>query len=172
MGYAGGTTPDPTYRHIGDHTECFEVDFDPNVISYDDLLQLLWSSHDPTRPAYSKQYASLVLAHDSEQLRLAEAARATLEALLQRPVLTRIAPLDHFFPAEAYHQKYRLRNDPVLMSEFRAMYPDDGALMDSSAAARVNGYLDGGGSCARLEAEIDELGLSLESSRWLRSRCR
>lgn len=164
--------PGPTYRDIGDHTECFEVDFDPNVVSYEDLLQLFWSSHNPSSPAYSRQYASGILAHDDEQLRLAEASRDLLETVLRRPVLTRIERLDRFYLAEDYHQKYRLRNTPALMREFHAMYPRDGAFVDSTASARVNGYLDGGGSCVRLDAELSEYGLSPEASKYLRSRCR
>ncbi len=171
VGYSGGTTADPTYRSIGDHTECYEVDFDPTVVSYDDLLQLFWSSHNPASPAYSRQYASLILTRGDEQLRLAEASRDRLETVLRRPVVTRIGPLDRFYRAEDYHQKYRLRNTPALMREFSAMYPRDMEFVDSAAAARVNGYLDGVGSCARLEAEVADFGLSTEASAYLRSRC-
>jgi peptide-methionine (S)-S-oxide reductase len=171
VGYAGGSTESPTYRNIGDHTECFGVDFDPTEISYDDLLQLFWSSHDPTHPSYSRQYTSLILAHDGEQLRLAEMSRDRLESALRRPVLTRIEPFQRFFLAEDYHQKYRLRSTPHLMREFESMYPDSAAFACSTAAARVNGYLDGGGSRTRLDGEIDELGISTDASKYLRSRC-
>jgi len=172
VGYAGGTTNDPIYRRIGDHTECFQVDFDPAAVSYDDLLQLFWSNHDPTRPAHSRQYASIVLAHDESQLSRAHASRDRLESVLQRPIITRIERLDRFYLAEDYHQKYRLRSSAPVMREFQAMYTNDSDFVESSAAARINGYLDGGGSCTRLESEISEFGLSPEASRYVRSHCR
>ena len=160
MGYAGGTSPEPTYRRIGDHTECFEVDFDPAAVSYEDLLALFWQSHNPTRPAYSTQYASLILTHSEEQLTAARAGAEDFEQAVGRKVLTRVEPLRRFYLAEGYHQKYRLRNDRELMPEFSAMYPDEREFVDSTAAARVNGYLDGEGSAARLAREIDSFGLT------------
>jgi len=171
VGYAGGTTPAPTYRSIGDHTECFQVDFDPLTVRYEELVQLFWSVHNPTAAAYSKQYASLILANDEHQLSVANTLRDRLEAVVHRPVLSRIAMLDRFYPAEDYHQKYRLRNTPTLMREFRAMYPSEADFVASTAAARVNGYLDGAGSCVQLGREIDRLGLSESSALHLESRC-
>ncbi len=106
VGYAGGTSENPTYRSMGDHTECFQVDFDPGVVSYDDLLQLAWQSHDPTRQAFKTQYASLILAHDEAQLAAARASAMRLEAAPRRKVVTRIEPLVRFWPAEEYHQHY------------------------------------------------------------------
>ncbi len=170
VGYAGGTTTDPTYRSIGDHTECFEVDFDPAAVSYEDLLALFWQSHNPTRGAYSTQYASLVLAHSDEHLAAARASAENFEQAVGRKVLTRIEPLRRFYLAEGYHQKYRLRNDRQLMAEFSAMYPNDLEFVDSTAAARVNGYLDGEGSAARLAREIDGFGLTDEGRQRLTSR--
>lgn len=160
VGYAGGASPDPTYRRIADHTECFQVDFDPETITYGELLDLFWQSHDPTRPAYSSQYASLVLAADRAQLAEARASADRIEALLGRKVLTRIETLNAFYLAEGYHQKYRLRNTAPLMNEFVAMYPADGDFIDSTASAKVNGYLDGSGTPMMLDREIDKLGLS------------
>jgi peptide-methionine (S)-S-oxide reductase len=160
VGYAGGTKSEPTYRSIGDHTECFEVDFDPQVLSYKDLLAMFWQSHNATRAAYSTQYASLILAHGDEQLAAARASAENFGRAAGRKVLTRIEPVRRFYRAEGYHQKYRLRNDRELMGEFLAMYPDEDEFVDSTAAARVNGYLDGEGSAARLGREIDGLGLT------------
>lgn len=171
MGYAGGSTPSPTYRSIGDHTECFEVDFDPAVIRYDDLLQMFWSAHNPTSASYSTQYASLVLAHDEHQLAVAKGSRDRIEAVLRRPVLTRIELLDRFYPAEDYHQKYYLRNAPKVMRDFAAMFPADAAFVASTAAARANGYVAGAGACLQLDRELDRLGLSESAGSYLRSRC-
>lgn len=171
VGYAGGSRANPTYHALGDHTECFQVDFDPSVISYEQLLELFWDSHDPTAPAWRQQYASLVLAHDEEQLAVARASARAFEKRTGRTPATRIEPLDRFWPAEDYHQKYYLRQDRVLAAEFRAMFGDDEtALRESTAAARVNGYVAGDGTRAQLADEIGRLGLSDQGESHLATR--
>lgn len=157
---------------MGDHTECFQVDFDPQRIPYEELLDLFWQSHDPTHEWWKVQYASLVLAHTPEQLEAAKASAALYGQLLGKPIVTRIEMLDRFWPAENYHQKYYLQNDPLLLAEFREWYPHDAELFASTAAARVNGYLYGDGQCAHFERELPELGLTAESAAHLRERCR
>ena len=83
------------------------------------------------------------------------------EASLSRALATRIEPLKCFHPAEDYHQKYYLRNDRVLMADFRAMFDgDETSFRESTAAARVNGYAAGGGTRVGLAGEVDLLGLS------------
>lgn len=160
VGYAGGTTPDPTYKTIGDHTETVEIDFDPSRVSYADLLDVFWSAHRPTSRPFSRQYMSAILTHDDGQLRLAEESRDRLAAAIGT-IYTRIEPLDTFYMAEEYHQKYRLRNAPALFREMRGYYPDADDFRDSTAAARLNGFLDGNGDCSELEAEIEGYGLSV-----------
>jgi methionine-S-sulfoxide reductase len=167
VGYAGGTASNPTYTHIGDHTECFQVDFDPTVVSYEDLLELALTAHDPFRSASKGQYASLVLTHSDAQLATARAVADRFEALRDRTLATRIEPIKRFTDAEDYHQKYYLRNDRTLMADFRAMFASDDAFRESTAAARVNGYVAGDGSRLRLERDIDDFGLTPEAARHL-----
>lgn len=152
--------PSPTYHRLGDHTESFQVDFDPQRITYRELLDTFWLSHDATHPTHSTQYASVILANDDAQLRAALESRDRFETRSGRSVATRIEPLKRFWLAEDYHQKYRLRSDRALAAEFRAMYPADADLRESPAAARVNGYLDGGGSRGQLDREIGLFGIS------------
>ncbi len=148
VGYAGGVKESPTYYSMGDHTESFQVDYDPSVISYEELLEMFWESHDPSRPAYKTQYASLILAHDDDQLAAARASAARYEARTGRHVATRIDRLGTFWLAEDYHQKYYLRQDRTMMSEFRARFGDDeAALRESTDAARANAQAGGMGSC-------------------------
>lgn len=170
VGYAGGTTTDPTYRKIGDHTETIEIDFDPERVSYDELLEAFFQMHDPTRPAYSTQYASIVFCHNEDQRRTAEQVRSRFEVLLGRLVLSQLRTFDHFYVAEDYHQKYALRSNALLMAEFASSCPGAVDFRDSTAAARVNGYVYGvGGSMTQLEREIDSYGLTEAGGRQLRA---
>jgi peptide-methionine (S)-S-oxide reductase len=83
-------------------------------------------------------------------------------------IFTEILPFTGFFLAEDYHQKYRLRHEPDFMKEFRRMFPEGEAFVHSTAAARVNGYLEGYGTPERLQTEMRSLGLSPEGSQELR----
>lgn len=123
---------------------------------------MVWLAHDSMRAAYKGQYASLVLAHDDAQLTAARASAERLSASLGgRALATRIELLKRFWIAEDYHQKYYLRNDRVLMADFRAMFDgDEAAFVASTAAARVNGYVAGDGDAEQLGREVDLLGLS------------
>jgi len=105
VGYAGGTLADPTYRRLGDHSETIEVDYDPSVITYADLLDAFWTNHDARRAPFSTQYRSAVFYRTEEELAQAEASRSRIEGVHGR-VSTAIEPLDRFYRAEAYHQKF------------------------------------------------------------------
>ncbi len=167
MGYTGGTTKDPTYHDIGDHTESFQVDFDPAVIPYDQLLEIFWSEHNPTSPRWSTQYATVAFWADEEQRAAIAASRRTLQSELgaERQVTTKVVPLDRFYLAEDYHQKYYLRSTRKLMAEVGPRYATDAAFRDSTLAARVNGFIDGSdGFSADLAAEIDSYDLSPEGA--------
>lgn len=159
MGYAGGRLDNPTYHRLGDHTETLQIDYDPERIGYADLLAIFWEAHDPTARSGSTQYRPVVFYADATQRRLAEASRERLAARLGRAVQTEIRPLERFYAAEGYHQKYYLRQRREFLEALRRIYPDDEALMNSTAAARLNGYLGRHGTLAALAGEIDALGL-------------
>jgi peptide-methionine (S)-S-oxide reductase len=159
VGYAGGSSADPTYRDIGDHAETIQVDYDPAVISYEDLLRVFWGAHSPTSRPWSSQYASIIFTHDEEQQRLAEQTRDAEAAQSGGRIYTEIVPYERFFLAEAYHQKYRLQQWPELLAELRAVDPRAADLLTSTTAARLNGYLGGNGDLAGLQAEMENLGL-------------
>ena len=162
MGYAGGTTENPTYRNIGDHSEAVEISFDPEEISYEELLDIFWRSHNPTSRSYSRQYMSLILYHDGEQRIAAKRSLERREKELGQSVFTEIVPLDTFTEAEAYHQKYNLQNNRSLLRELKRYYSDFSDIVDSTAAARINGYLGRYGTPEELMDEIEEFGLSEE----------
>ena len=172
VGYAGGTTPDPTYEEIGDHSETIQIDYDPEVLSYEELLSVFWSSHNPSAPSWSTQYRSAIFVANEEQRRAAEESREKVKTSRGSGVQTSIEPLKRFYPAEDYHQKYYLRQEHVLMTDFMKSYPVAKDFMNSPAAAKVNGFLSGTGSEEYLRKILPGLGLSEEGEKRLRLRVR
>jgi peptide-methionine (S)-S-oxide reductase len=160
VGYAGGTSTNPTYYNLDGHSETVQIYYDPTQISYEELLDVFWDSHDATVPAYSQQYKSIIFYHDEAQRELAVQSKQREEARLGKEIYTEIIPFSEFYPAEAYHQKFYLRQVPELMADFSAIYPDNNEFVNSTAAARVNGYVDGYGTLETLQKELASYGLS------------
>ena len=117
VGYSGGHFPNPTYRDVcsGEtgHAEVVEVEYDPSRVTYDQLLDLFWSIHDPTQlnrqgPDFGTQYRSVIFIHSPEQEASARASLAKLESSgrLKRKIVTPILPASEFWRAEEYHQQY------------------------------------------------------------------
>lgn len=116
-GYSGGHMPNPTYKdvcaHTTGHAEVVQVTFDPEKISYDQLLDVFWQIHNPTQvnrqgPDVGPQYRSAIFVHSPEQQAIAEKSKAALTASgkFQRPIATEITAAGPFYRAEEYHQKY------------------------------------------------------------------
>ena len=72
VGYAGGAKEDPTYRSLGDHSETIQIIYDPEIISYNELLDIFWQSHNPSLGSFTRQYASIIFYHDDNQKKQAE----------------------------------------------------------------------------------------------------
>jgi len=164
VGFAGGTTENPTYHSIGDHTEAIEIDYDANEVSYSELLDLFWKNHDPTART-SKQYTSLIMYHDQEQKELAEKTLKEEEKKKSAYIVTKILPATKFYDAEDYHQKYRLQQHPSLM-EAVGLIPGN-KLKSSHLAARLNGYVVGRGGLAQFDAEVSRLGLDEKTADYI-----
>lgn len=116
-GYSGGTTQNPTYEEVcsGEtgHAEVVQIKFDPTIISYKELLEVFWKTHDPTTlnrqgADVGTQYRSVIFYHSPEQKELAEKYKEELnkENIFNKPVVTQIVPFTHFYKAENYHQDY------------------------------------------------------------------
>jgi len=116
-GYSGGKVKNPSYREVctgtTGHAEVTQITYDPKVISYDDLLEVFWNTHDPTTlnkqgADEGTQYRSVIFYHNEEQKKIAEAYKKQLEAskLYKNPIVTEISPLTVFYKAEDYHQNY------------------------------------------------------------------
>ncbi len=143
-GFAGGDRPAPSYREVVSgttgHAEVVEVEFDPETISYRELLEIFFTIHDPTtlnRQGADRgtQYRSIILTHDADQMRTARQLIEGIEAegIWPDPIVTQVRELDHFWPAEEYHEDYYRRNpnqpycrvviDPKV-ARFRARFAD------------------------------------------------
>jgi peptide-methionine (S)-S-oxide reductase len=116
-GYTGGETPNPTYQAVCSgstgHAEAVQISFDPQLISFAELLELFWRYHDPTTlnrqgADYGTQYRSAIFYHDEEQRKVADSSRAGADrsGLWPDPLVTEIVPATTFYPAENYHQDY------------------------------------------------------------------
>lgn len=123
VGYAGGLTPNPTYREVCSgmtgHTEVVQVAYDPSVISYERLLAVFWEGHDPTEGMrqgadVGTQYRSAVYTHDEEQARAVASSRQAYQEALREAghgaITTEIGPAPEYFYAEDYHQQYLAKN--------------------------------------------------------------
>lgn len=160
VGYSGGSLENPTYHNLGDHTEALQVDYDPEQLTYEDILEVFWESHNPTGRAWSRQYMAIIFYHNEEQKQIALAGKAAVEAKLGAAVTTEVISLNKFYIAEDYHQKYYLQARSELAEEIMAYYDQFSGFNDSTAAARLNGYIGGHGNIDRLNEEIESFGLS------------
>ena len=117
VGFMGGATDNPTYEDVcyrdTGHAEVVEVEYDPALVSYDELLAVFWENHDPTTlnrqgPDIGEQYRSAIFCHTPEQHAAAEASKQQLEreARYRRPIVTEIIPAATFYKADDYHQQY------------------------------------------------------------------
>lgn len=120
-GYAGGETADPTYEQVCSgrtgHAEVVQITFDPEVVSFPDLLRIFFTIHDPTTPNrqgadVGTQYRSIILHHSSQQKEAAEAVIREIDraGIWDDEIVTEVVPLDRFYPAEPYHDDYFAEN--------------------------------------------------------------
>jgi methionine-S-sulfoxide reductase len=167
VGYAGGTTPNPSYHDLGDHTECVQIDYDPAVLQFAQVLDRIWTSHNPCVRTEYKQYRNAIFYATESQKNAIDASKERRAKELGKTIKTEILPLGEFTLAEDYHQKYELRCTEGLIEEFRAIYPDAKDLCNSTAAARVNGYIAGRGTKEQYKSEATQLGLSPEGRKRL-----
>ncbi len=166
VGYAGGTTADPTYTDLGDHAESIELEYDPELLDFDDLLALYWEGVSAASTSCT-QYAPIIFWHDEEQR---AQAQASWEAQGE-PELS-FMEAGTFHPAEDYHQKYILKRFEPVYQDFQRMYPEHEDIVRSTAAARCNGILAGKGTWEELGDELDSYGLGDEARALIESYLR
>lgn len=120
-GYSGGTTKNPSYMqmHYQDtgHSECIQLTFDPKVVSYEELLQVFYYTHNPTTmdqdgANFGREYRSIIFYHDDEQKRIAEdITKGFAKEIWDDPIVTELKPFEKFYPAEDEHQNF-FKNNP------------------------------------------------------------
>ena len=118
-GYAGGQTENPTYEQIGTgktgHAEVVQIEYDPDKISYQKIIDLFWDAHDPTTlnrqgADVGTQYRSIILTANDDEARIAKESRDRAQTKFRSPIVTEIVPLEKFYPAEDYHQDFYREN--------------------------------------------------------------
>lgn len=168
VGYSGGTLDAPKYRSLGDHTEVLEIDYDPTIITYKQLLHIFWNNHEYglTTPI-KRQYMSLILYHNDEQKEIAEASKVAEQKLrVHDKVYTEISPAKTFWPAEDYHQKYRLQGHKDLCQSLGIT--NTKLLQTSFVGTKLNGFIAGISGVKGFLEEADKLGLTPSQIEYVR----
>ncbi|MFO7990738.1 MAG: peptide-methionine (R)-S-oxide reductase MsrB [Thermoplasmata archaeon] len=167
VGYAGGTKENPTYRNLGDHTETIQIDYDPEKVSYEELLDVFWNSHDPTYQK-STQYRSIIFYHEGQK-ELAQDSFDREQKNSSYGILTDLRPYSKFYRAEDYHQKYHLRQVKEIYYAYEHIYPKNRDFVDSTAVARANGYVSGHGTIDSKD-DLNGMGLTKKGKEVLYTR--
>lgn len=147
VGYCGGDKEKPNYYSLGDQTEAITIDYDPEVLSYDEMLNLFWNGHRCDQINRSRQYMNAVFYRNDEQRKIGEASlvkEAARRGISAAEVQTKILPMKTFTYAEGYHQKYYLTRFSDVRGFLNEAYPDAKSLADSTVATRLNAYLGSG----------------------------
>ncbi|GKV41489.1 hypothetical protein SLEP1_g49015 [Rubroshorea leprosula] len=144
VGYAGGSKVNPEYRSLGDHAEAVQVEYDPTVITFKQLLDVFWSSHDPRQvfgqgPDVGNQYRSIIFTNGTEESRLASVSKEREQTKSRSSIVTtQIRQLGTFYPAEPEHQKFELKRHPLLLQLIGNLPEEE--LERSSLASKLNGF--------------------------------
>lgn len=156
VGYAGGTAKAPTYRQMGDHTETIQIDFDSEMITFEEILEVFWNNHNPfnINDYKGNQYRSLLLYANELQEETIQRVIRTRKALGKGEPATEIAPYSRFYLAEDKHQKYYLKRFPNAIEKLSALFTTQEELNNATLAARLNGLAKGYTNMERIKNEI------------------
>ncbi|KAL1328374.1 hypothetical protein HN51_038242 [Arachis hypogaea] len=144
-GYAGGSKPNPEYRSLADHAESVQVEYDPRLIGFRELLDVFWSNHDPRQvygqgPDVGNQYRSIVFCNGTEESRMAALSKEQEQTRSRSSIVTtQILQLGPFYPAEPEHQKFELKQNPFLLQLIGNLPQEE--LEKSTLATKLNGYV-------------------------------
>ncbi|KAF8410478.1 hypothetical protein HHK36_003007 [Tetracentron sinense] len=144
VGYAGGSKTNPEFRSLGDHAESVQIEYDPKLIHFRQLLEAFWSSHDSRQvfgqgPDVGHQYRSIIFTNGTEEARLAAVSKEREQTKSKSSIVTtQIQQLGLFYPAEPEHQKFELKRNPFLLQLIGNLQEEE--LARSNLAANLNGY--------------------------------
>ncbi|WP_411344704.1 peptide-methionine (S)-S-oxide reductase [Paenibacillus sp. WLX1005] len=153
-GYAGGTTAHPVYRQMGDHSETIQLDYRPDVLPLETLLQLFWERHRPegiNTYKDSRQYRSIILYDQPFQLDIIQ----HLQNEQQARQSTEVQLCTAFYPAEERHQKYYLQRRPDVLAALESLFTSREQALQSLLAARLNGWSREALTATDIIAELD-----------------
>ncbi len=167
VGYAGGDKENPTYHNLGGHTETIQIEYDPEKISYKELLEIFFENHNPYVKPYSNQYKSIVFYHNQNQKEIYESYVKKLKE--NKTLYTQLKKYENFYYAEFYHQKYRLQAFSKLMNEVEKYYSKDMDFINSTLTARLNYFVGTREGLDLLEREKELYGLDDETITWLKT---
>ena len=136
------------------------MDYNPEEITYEELLLMFFDNHSPEHNISARQYASVIFYQDEKQLEAATKVLVQEQEKRGIKLYTQILPYEKIYLAEAYHQKYYMQQVDLLKNDIKMHYMNFKDFVDSTAAARINGYVKGVGTVEQLAMEIDLLGLS------------
>ncbi|XP_047317484.1 peptide methionine sulfoxide reductase A5 [Impatiens glandulifera] len=169
VGYAGGSKINPEYRNLRDHAETVQVEYDPRLISFRQLLDVFWSSHDSRQvfgqgPDVGNQYRSIIFTNGTEEFRLAAISKEREQTKSkQNIVTTQIQQIGTFYPAESEHQKFELRRHPFLFQLLGNLQEEE--LLMSTLAAKLSSYA--AGLCpARIQRKFDSKITEINDKGW------
>ncbi|RIX60153.1 peptide-methionine (S)-S-oxide reductase [Paenibacillus nanensis] len=157
VGYAGGSSPNPSYREMGDHTETVQVEFDPSKLSFRQIVTVFWDNHKPSNiNGYKgRQYQSLLFYEDASQKEVIHQVLQELKVGGRGEPDTEIHPYASFYLAEERHQKYYLKRYPHAMETLLPLFDTHAEFNDSTIAARMNGLAKGYTGLERVKKEIE-----------------
>lgn len=163
VGYSGGAEINPDYHDLKDHSETVQIQFNPDKVSYKQLLKIFWERHDYATPIEA-QYKSAIFYNDEQQKTEAEASVELVnkeeygqDKFRGQKILTDIEPATKFYIAELYHQKYFLQCNKDIFNLMR--YKNYEQFVDDTVATSINGYLHGSGTVGAFMTEVDKWSL-------------
>lgn len=162
VGYSGGRSTNPSYKVVDLHTEVVEIDYDPDVISYEDLIDVFFSAHNETLRPYDQRVKSLIFYRNDEEY---EIAKTKLDAIRQatpeeESVYTELKAFEVFYLAEPEHQNRSLKLETSLYKELKQIFETEEDMLLSILVSKLNGYIYGYGDMEGATELLDKSGLS------------
>lgn len=169
VGYAGGNSTNPSYDNLGNHVEVFEVDYDPEILSYATMVELYFTTYDATARPFSQRVASVIYYRNKDEQVIAEQIKSSLEAASEEGIFTILRPIDTFYLAEEKHQLSYLKQEVSLYAELQVMFDEEDQLLLSILASKLNGFIAGYGHEEDFEHVLSKSSLSQASLDRLRT---